>query len=137
MELEKLHSAYVLRRELASYATSAYSLSNAQKQVNDQSNSQDATNLDLAPEASSTKLYRHIQDTYDGKGYLSKDIGYKLSREASNTFNILSHDNPKASGLYSAYLTANFSYGAQARFVKNISGAAQTSADIRKAYSSK
>lgn len=136
MELEKLHSAYVLRRELSAYSTSAYSLSNTQNQVRAQSNNEDAVNVDLAPEASSTKLFKHIQDTYDGKGYLSKDIGFKLSKEVSNTFDILSHENPKASSLYSAYLTANFSYGAQARFVKSITGAARTSSDIRKVYSS-
>jgi hypothetical protein len=132
MELEKLHSAYALRRELSKVSTKTSSTTPvAANPLNE-----DAVKVDLSDNGFKTELYKHIKDHYDGKGYLSRDTGIKLSKKASSTQDKLSQEDPKASSLYAGYLTANLSYGSKARFVDNINNAVRNSANIRKAYSS-
>jgi hypothetical protein len=128
MELEKLHSAYALRRELSKTSSTTPVAANPLNE--------DAVKVDLSDNGFKTELYKHIKDHYDGKGYLSRDTGIKLSKKASSTQDKLSQEDPKASSLYAGYLTANLSYGSKARFVDNINNAVRNSANIRKAYSS-
>lgn len=130
MELEKLHTAYALRNELSKYNYSQGTPSSPESK-----NNEDAVIIDLKSDTSDVELFKHIEDHYSGKGYLSKETGRKLNREVSNSFSKLATEDPNSSALYSGYLTAGISYGAKARFVNNINHTLKSSANIRKAYS--
>lgn len=135
MELEKLHSAYALRRELAKVSAKSSAKAN-RATVNSVATTpiEDAAKVEISGNVFRNELTKHIKDYNEGKGYLSKETSLRLDEKGSKTADTLSQEDPKASSLYAGYLTANLSYGSKARFIDNISNTLSASNNIRKAY---
>ena len=87
---------------------------------------QDAAVVSLSGNAFFGKLEKHIDDYDKGKGNLSREMYGELGDKNSETAQILGQTSPDNALLYASYLTADFSYDSEARFVNGLNNAAKT-----------
>ncbi len=134
MDLESLKITTLIQNELAKTSKVSKNAPSNSLAILESNLNSDAVKVEIGSSTTKIDLYKHINDVYDGKGYLSKNEAQTLNKEVANSFTSLSKDNPDLSGLYSGYMTAGFSYGIKARFANNISNTLKNTSNIRNAY---